>query len=257
MSPSRSRRRLIAANWKLQLGPKAAAAHATAIRDRLLAVEDVDLAVFPTAMSVPAVVEVLKGSNLRVGAQWASAHAEGAYTGANSPAIAREIGCGWVLCGHSEVRGDFGETDARVHGALRGALKHGLLPMLCVGESVEERAAGKLREVLERQLDVAFGSLHADEAATVTVAYEPLWAIGTGVVATPDKAQEAHAVIRRWLLGRFPEFVAAQVRVLYGGSVKPSNIAGLLACPDVDGALVGGASLDVEAFCAIVDAARR
>lgn len=257
MSQARSRRRLIAGNWKLQLGPTAAAAHAAALRDRLLAVEDVDLAVFPTAMSIPAVVDALKRSNVRVGVQWASSHAEGAYTGANSPAIAREVGCGWVMCGHSEVRGDFGETDARVHGAIRAGLKHGLLPMLCVGESVEERAAGRLREVLERQLELAYGSLHADEAATVTIAYEPLWAIGTGVTATPDKAQEAHAVIRRWLLGRFPEFVAAQVRVLYGGSVKASNIAGLLACPDVDGALVGGASLDVDAFCAIVDAARR
>lgn len=256
MTGTKTRRRLIAGNWKLQLGPKSAAAHAVALRDRLLHVEDVDLALFPTAMSVAAVVEVTKSSNLRVGAQWASSHAEGAYTGANSPAIAREIGCGWLLCGHSEVRGDYGETDAKVHATLRGGLKHGLLPLLCVGESVDQRADGKVRAVLERQLELAYGSLQADEAATVTIAYEPMWAIGTGIVATPDKAQDAHLIIRRWLLARFPEFVAAQTRILYGGSVKPSNVAGLLACPDVDGALVGGASLDVDAFCAIVDAAR-
>lgn len=251
-----TRRPLIAGNWKLHLGPAAAAAHAVALRTRLLDVEDVDLAVFPTALSVPAVCRELAQTNVRVGVQQVHGETSGAHTGANAAVFARELGCGWALCGHSEVRQEQHATDDTIHASVRASLRGGLLPLLCVGETAAERDADQLQDVLERQLSGGLGSLHADEVATVTLAYEPVWAIGTGRVATDAQAQDAHARIRAWLAARYPAFVAAQVRVLYGGSVKASNAASLLACPDVDGALVGGASLDVDAFVGIVSAAR-
>lgn len=251
-----TRRPLIAGNWKLHLGPADATALATALRDRLDAIEDVDVAVFPTALSVPAVAGVLKDSRIGVGVQWAHAEPSGAYTGTNSATIARELGCGWLLAGHSEVRRDLAETDARVHASIRAGLNAGLLPMMCLGESLAQREAGELETVLSRQLEVGLGDLAPDEVVTCTLAYEPIWAIGTGVTASPEQAQEAHAFLRGWLRDRYPPFVADQIRILYGGSVKPHNAADLLAHPDVDGALVGGAALKADSFEGIVTAVR-
>ena len=249
-----SRRKLIAGNWKLHLGPRASAELAGALRERLDDVRDVDVAVFPTALSVPAVVAALANSPIRVGVQAAHAEPKGAFTGCNSAEIAREVGCDWLLAGHSEVRRDLGETDARVGRSVQAGLRAGLLPMMCIGESLEERKAGQLASVLERQLAVGLDGLHADQVATCTLAYEPVWAIGTGVVATPEQAQEAHAFVRGWLKAHYPAYVAEQVRVLYGGSVTAANAATLLALPDVDGCLVGGASLKVAEFEGIVRA---
>ncbi|MCB9665477.1 MAG: triose-phosphate isomerase [Alphaproteobacteria bacterium] len=251
-----TRRPLLAGNWKLHLGPGAARSLAAAIAAKVGDVAEVDVAVFPTALAVPAVVEALRGSMIGVGLQWASPHAQGAYTGTNSSVLAREVGCSWLLAGHSEVRRDLAEDDARVRSSVLGGLDAGLLPMVCLGESLEERRADRVEDVITRQLAALYDGLPADRAAVLTLAYEPLWAIGTGETATPDQAQAVHALIRGWLADRFPAFVAAETRVLYGGSVKPSNAAELLAQPDIDGALVGGASLDAESFAAIVNAAR-
>jgi len=250
-----SRRPLVAGNWKLHLGPVEARAFATELRAALLDVDTVDLAVFPTALSVVPVAEVLADTAIHVGLQWATAHASGAYTGRNSATHARQAGCGRLLVGHSEVRRDLGVDDAQVATMARTGLQTGLLPVICVGETLQERDDGRVEEVLVRQVTGALQELEPDEAATCTLAYEPVWAIGTGRTARPEQAQHAHALLRGWLSQHFPPFVAAQVRILYGGSVKPGNAAELLCQPDIDGALVGGASLDAQAFRAIVAAA--
>jgi triosephosphate isomerase len=247
-----SRRTLIAGNWKLNLGPSAAGQHARALRQRLDHVEDVDVVVFPTALSVAATIGELDGTPIGVGVQWAHHEASGAYTGTNSATMAREAGCGWLLAGHSEARRDLGQDDGRVNQSVTQGLRAGLLPMMCLGESLEERQAGRLEAVLERQLRLGLAALTPDEVVTCTVAYEPIWAIGTGVSATPAQAQDAHAFIRGWLQRNFPAFVAEQTRILYGGSVKPTNAAELLAHPDIDGALIGGASLKADIFAQIV-----
>lgn len=249
-----NRRPLIAGNWKLHLAPPEATSLAQACHAQLGSVPGVDLVVFPTALSVPGVVAALAASPIGVGIQWSHSAPSGAFTGANSPVIARAVGCGWMLAGHSEVRRDLGETDERVHASVQAGLAAGLLPMICIGESLAQREADQVEEVLAHQLQIALGDLHADQVVTCTLAYEPIWAIGTGVTASPDQAQQAHAFIRAWLQERYPAFVAQQIRVLYGGSVKPSNARELLSQPDIDGALVGGASLDVDSFAGIVRA---
>jgi triosephosphate isomerase len=249
------RRPIVAGNWKLHLGPSSATALARALREAFLAGTAAEVVVFPTAMSVPAVVAALADTEIGVGVQWAGPADAGAHTGHNSPAIAREVGCGWMLVGHSEARQHLDATDARVGARVQAALAAGLLPMVCVGESLDERDAGMLHTVLERQVDAAFDGLAADQVATCTLAYEPVWAIGTGRTASPEAAQEVHAFLRAWLRRRYPAFVADGMRILYGGSVKPSNAAELLAQPDIDGALVGGAALDAASFEAIVRAA--
>jgi triosephosphate isomerase len=251
-----ARRKLIAGNWKLYLGPHAAAEQAAKVHAGSLGWDDIDLVLFPTALSIPAVRAALRESTVAVGLQWAHAEPNGAFTGTNSATIARELGCAWLLAGHSEVRRDLGETDERVNASVRAGLAAGLLPMICVGETLAERQAGALESVLERQLRVALSGLTPDQVATCALAYEPVWAIGTGLTASPAQAQEAHAFIRGWLRAHAPAFVADQVRVLYGGSVKPSNAAELLALPDVDGLLIGGASLKSDDLLAIAAAAR-
>jgi triosephosphate isomerase len=250
-----SRRKLVAGNWKLNLGPAAARAHALALREALGSVDAVELAVFPSAISLSAVTEVLRESPIAVGVQRVHGSASGAHTGSDGASMARELGCDWALAGHSECRQELGDTDERVNQQVHQARSAGLLPLLCIGESLHEREAGQLEAVLSRQLQLGLAELHADEVASCTLAYEPIWAIGTGVTATPEQAQQAHAFVRGWLRERYPAYVAAQTRVLYGGSVTGANAAELLSHPDVDGALVGGASLKLGAFVEIVRAA--
>jgi triosephosphate isomerase (TIM) len=245
---------LIAGNWKLHLAPSAAASFAATLRTALASRGDVDVAVFPTALAVTAVVEALDGSGVTVGIQEIHDQDSGAYTGTNSASMARSAGCVWALIGHSERRQLFGETDDAVGRKVRAALDAGLLPMVCVGETLDQRDAGQALQVVTRQLAVALGTLRPDEAVTVTIAYEPVWAIGTGRTASPEQAQEMHEALRAWVRDRYPPFVADQVRILYGGSVKASNAAELVSQPDIDGALVGGASLDADGFAAIVTA---
>lgn len=246
---------LIAGNWKLNLGPAAARALAVQLVPALAQRGDTEVAVFPTALSVSAVTTALEGSGITVGVQEIHDAPSGAFTGTNSAEFAREAGCAWALIGHSERRQLFGETDAGVGSKVRTALGAGLLPMVCMGETLEDRDAGRVQAVVTRQLAGALGTLGPDQVATLTLAYEPVWAIGTGRTASPQQAQDVHMMIRAWLRDRYPAFVADQVRVLYGGSVKPANAAELLSQPDIDGALVGGASLKPDSFSAIVAAA--
>lgn len=249
-----SRRPFIAGNWKLNLGPTDAAALAAELVPALANRGDIDVALFPTAISLVPVLHALEGSGIEAGPQEIDAQTSGAYTGQNSATMAREAGCTRVLIGHSERRQHYGETDAGVRAKVGTALAAGLLPIVCVGETLEERRAGKVEDVVFRQTAAAFEGLTADQAATLTLAYEPVWAIGTGETASPAQAQEVHAALRGWLRSHYPSFVADQVRIQYGGSVKPSNAAELLSCPDIDGALVGGASLKVDSFAGIIAA---
>jgi triosephosphate isomerase len=244
----------IAGNWKLNHGPAAAAELAEGLRDALADRGDTTVAVFPPALSIPSVLPILDGTGIHVGIQEIHHAASGAYTGTNSAQMARELGCSYALIGHSERRQLFGETDAGVRAKIDAARDAGLLPMVCLGETLDQREAGKVDDVVFGQLAAAFEGIEADVAATITVAYEPVWAIGTGKTATPEQAQEVHAKLRGWLADHYPAFVAEQTRILYGGSVKPANAAELLACPDIDGALVGGASLKAESFAGIVSA---
>jgi triosephosphate isomerase len=230
---------LIAGNWKMHKGPEEAAAFCRSLRDRLEWVDGVDVAVCPPFVSLGAAVQALAGTDIAVAAQNVHWEVEGAYTGEVSAPMLFELGVYGAIVGHSERRQLFGETDEGVARRAAAALEAGLWVIACVGETEEERESGDTEAVLSRQLSVL------EEHDQIVVAYEPVWAIGTGKTATPQQAQEAHAFIR----GRL------DVPILYGGSVKPENAAALLAQPDVDGALVGGASLDVESFAAICRAA--
>ena len=230
---------LIAGNWKMHKGPEEAAAFCRALRDQLEWVDGVDVAVCPPFPSLSAAVQALAGTDIAVAAQNVHWEVEGAFTGEVSAPMLFELGVYGAIVGHSERRQFFGETDEGVGRRAAAALEAGLWVIACVGETEDERERGDTEAVLSRQLSVL------EEHERLVVAYEPVWAIGTGKTATPEQAQEAHALIR----GRL------DVPILYGGSVKPENAAELLAQPDVDGALVGGASLDVESFAAICQAA--
>jgi triosephosphate isomerase (TIM) len=231
---------LIAGNWKMYKGASEAADFCVALRERELP-GGVDVVVAPPYVSLAVAVQVLAGTDVAVAAQNVHWEKEGAFTGEVSPAMLRELGVYGAIVGHSERRQYFGETDEGVARRARAALEAGLSVIACVGETEAERDAGETEAVLRRQVSV----LESDEQ--LVVAYEPVWAIGTGKTATPELAQEAHAFVKSLL----------DVPVLYGGSVKPENAAELLAQPDVDGALVGGASLDVDSFVAICLAASR
>ena len=251
------RRPFIAGNWKMNLGPAAADTLARALRAALVDTVQVDVAVAPPAISIPAVVARLKHSPVFVAGQNLHPKVSGAHTGCISGPMFREAGCEYVIVGHSERRRDNAESDELVGDKTRAALAAGLLPIVCVGETLDQRDQGEATEVVSRQLAAAFDGLSPDQAATITIAYEPVWAIGTGRAATPDMAQDMHATIRAWLRKTYPSFVADSVRIQYGGSVKPGNARALLQQPDIDGALVGGASLSADSFVAIIDAATR
>ncbi len=214
-----------------------------------------EVVVFPPALSVPTAVEAAAGTSIRVGGQnifWA---AEGAYTGEISAQMLRAAGASWVLVGHSERRHQVcHETDAEVLKKAQAALTAGLTPIICMGERLEEHKAGKAHEVLVRQFAGGVAGLTEEQFANIVIAYEPVWAIGTGQVATPHIASEAHKLIRSEAQKRFGEEASKQVRILYGGSVKPDNIEGLMRESEIDGTLVGGASLDPESFLRIVQA---
>jgi triosephosphate isomerase len=208
--------------------------------------------VFPPATALPAVAQAMRGTAVKVGGQNMHFAREGAFTGEVSPLMLKDAGCTHVLVGHSERRHVFGEDDELVAKKTRAAADGGLIPVVCVGETLPEREAGRTLDVVERQLERALRQLSADEVGRLAVAYETVWAIGTGRVATPEQAQEVHAFIRKRIAITHGDPVAAAVRILYGGSVKPDNIAGLMALADVDGVLVGGASLAADSFLKIV-----
>jgi len=250
------RRKFVMGNWKMHKGPAEADTLADTLK-RALAGRDaaVDVGVAPPVLSLPAVVARLKYTGILVAAQNLHAEIQGAYTGEVSGEMLRGAGVAYCLVGHSERRQLFGETDAMVEKKVHACFRSGLLPILCVGETLAEREAGKEREVVIRQLQAALGKLQADQLPSVTLAYEPVWAIGTGKTASPLQAQEMHATIRGWLEETYPAFVARSTRIQYGGSVKGSNAAELMKMPDIDGALVGGAALNPDEFLQIVAAA--
>ncbi len=250
-----ARRRLVAGNWKMNHGPRAGDNLARELKARLSGQTRVDVAVFPPSITLPAVTARLQHSGVQVGGQDLHPEVSGAFTSAISGEMIRELGCQMVLCGHSERRALFGDDDALVNRKVHAALRSGLVPVLCIGETLQQREAGQVEAVIASQLEGGLAGLQPDQVAAVILAYEPVWAIGTGVTASPGQAQEAHAFVRRWIAERTPPYVAEQLRILYGGSVKPGNAATLFSQPDIDGGLVGGASLKAESFTAIVDAA--
>lgn len=250
------RRPIIAGNWKMsKTGPEGAALAvgvAKAIGD--IAGRRADVVLCPPFTALQAVAGALAGSAVKLGAQNVHWEKEGPYTGEVSPAMLRAIGCAYAIVGHSERRQYFGETDEGVNKRTRAAVGFGLTPIVCVGERLEERKAGRTGEVVTRQVRAALAGLTPEEVRQLVMAYEPVWAIGTGVAATAGDAQEVAGLIRKLLAETAGGDAAAQVRIQYGGSVKPENIADFMALPDVDGALVGGASLKADSFAAIVTA---
>jgi triosephosphate isomerase (TIM) len=246
---------LVAGNWKMFKLRAEAAAFCDELLPLVDELDEVDLAICPPFTALDIVAERLADAGIGVWGQNAHDAPEGAFTGETSCAMLTDAGATGVLLGHSERRALFGETDEALARKLAAALAHGLEPVLCIGESEAERDGGATEARLGSQLAGALAALAASQVLQVTIAYEPVWAIGTGRTATPEIAQETHAFIRGALAERYGEECAAAVRILYGGSVKPDNAAGLLAQADVDGALVGGASLDPQGFAAIARAA--
>jgi triosephosphate isomerase len=250
-----ARRKLIAANWKMYKTIRESEAFVGAIRPALSRLGGCDLLIFPPFFSVPRVSQLLAGTGVSAGAQDLSWEDEGAFTGEISGAMIRDTGATHVLVGHSERRHVMGEGNDVVSRKLRAALRAGLTPVLCVGERIEHRAANREQVYVREQLETALAGLPATDVGRVVVAYEPVWAIGTGRTATPADAVAMHAFVRTWILEAFDADVAERLRILYGGSVKPENASGLLAEAEIDGGLVGGASLDPGSFLAIAGAA--
>ena len=246
----------IAGNWKMFKTVQEAVFFVKELKSAVRDVTGVEIVVGPTFTALHAVAEALRNSNIRVAAQDLYWEREGAFTGEVSPAMVKEAGAEYAIIGHSERRRLFGETDAIVNRKVIAAIAADLSPIVCIGETLEEREAGETLNVLDRQVKDGLDRLAAEHVADLVIAYEPVWAIGTGRTATSAQAGEAHAHIRKRLRQWFGADAADRCHVIYGGSVKPDNIGELSAEPDVDGALVGGASLDVRSFTAIVTGSR-
>jgi triosephosphate isomerase (TIM) len=242
----------MAANWKMFKTPADTESFFAAFLPMVADASGVDIAVCAPFVNLPAAVAAVAGSKVAIGGQnlyWAK---EGAFTGEISGPMLKAVGCQWVIVGHSERRQYFGETDATVLQRTQAGIAAGLQVILCVGEMLAEREAGQTEAVLHKQFDGGIAGLSAEELSQIVIAYEPVWAIGTGKTATPEMAAEAHAVIRGLVAAKFGAEAAAAVRILYGGSVKPENVSSLMAQDGIDGALVGGASLDPASFTKIV-----
>lgn len=246
------RKPFIAGNWKMNLTRGEASDLVEGLLTALANVRDVDVAVCPPFTALDSVSRLVANTNIALGAQDCYWEDKGAYTGEVSPPMLKDIGCRYCIVGHSERRQYFGETNETVRKKILALYKHDILPIVCIGETLKERESGRTAEVVLGQLRECLQNLPPDRLATTTIAYEPVWAIGTGKTATPEQAQEVHGMIRAELGEMYGEELAQRVRIQYGGSVKPDNIKALMAEPDVDGALVGGASLKVDSFSAIV-----
>jgi len=246
------RRPFIAGNWKMTQNRASAVALAEGVAKAAAKIEGVDMAVCPPSCYLDAVGRAIAGSKVALGAQNMYHEKDGAFTGELSAAMLRDLGCTYVILGHSERRHILGETDAAINKKVHAALSAGLIPILCVGELLAEREAGQTMAVIRRQFDGSLAGLSAEQIKTVVIAYEPVWAIGTGKVATPQQAEEVHLALRKIVAERYNGAIADVVRMQYGGSVKPDNAAELLKQPNIDGALVGGASLKVDQFMGII-----
>ena len=246
------RKALIAANWKMYKTPAEAKAFVDAFLPLVAGHDRDEIALFPSPVLLPAVIEAAMGSKVAVGAQNIYFAEEGAFTGETSIGQLKAIGGTHTLIGHSERRQYFGETDEIVNKKLHAALKQGIVPVVCIGEVLQEREAGKTEQVLKTQVTGAFAGVTPEMAKPIVIAYEPVWAIGTGKTATPEMAVEAHKIVRAEVAKLLGQEVANAMRILYGGSVKPDNATALISQEEIDGALVGGASLKPDSFAAIV-----
>lgn len=245
------RRPLIAGNWKMYKTPKQAKELAQQLKTDLADVKDVDIAICPPFTALPVVAEAIKGSNIELGAQNMHYETKGAFTGEISPEFILELGCKYVILGHSERRQYFNETDELINKKLMTALKMNISPIFCIGEKLSERESGKTFDIIKSQLNNGLAGIK-EGIDKIIIAYEPIWAIGTGKTATPKQAAEVHEYIRDWLKKNCSLKVAEEKRILYGGSVKPDNIDELMAEKELDGALVGGASLEAQSFIRLV-----
>ena len=253
------RKKLIAGNWKMNLTANEARAVIAALRkdiDRDAAVlsKDREVMVAPVSIAIPAVAQALAGSSIALGAQNLHFEDKGAFTGEVSAPMLKQFGVTYAIIGHSERRHVFGEDDTLINKKVGAAIRHGLVPILCIGETLDEHSAGKTLDVVVHQAQAGFAGVSKESAAKVAVAYEPVWAIGTGKTATPEHAQMVQGSIREVLSDLWERETADKIRILYGGSVTPENVDSLLAKPDIDGALVGGASLKADSFARIVRA---
>jgi triosephosphate isomerase len=245
---------LVAGNWKMNGNTAANAELVAGILAGAPATDTVRLLVCPPFAYLAAVASALEGSSVALGAQTVSEHEAGAYTGETAPAMLRELGCEYVIVGHSERRALYAESSQVVADKFAAALSAGLKPILCVGESLAERESGRTEAVIDEQLSAVLALVGIDAFSTAVIAYEPVWAIGTGMTASPEQAQDVHAFIRNEL-ARHSSDIAGAIQILYGGSVKGDNAAGLFTMPDIDGGLIGGASLKAADFLAIANAA--
>jgi triosephosphate isomerase len=248
------RKPVIAGNWKMYKLIGDAVATVTALKPLVANANHCEVVIAPPYTAIKSVADRLEGSNLKVAAQDVSTETKhGAHTGEVCGDMLKDAGCAHVIVGHSERRSIYGDTDEAVNRKLRAALHFNLSPIVCIGETLAERDAGKEEEVVALQLARSLAELTANDLIRIIVAYEPVWAIGTGRTATPEQAQQMHAFIRQWIVQKFDRSTAEGLRVLYGGSVKPENISDLMRQADIDGALVGGASLEAESFARIVN----
>lgn len=251
------RKPFIAGNWKMNTDSQSSVALAGGVASQIgqVAGEKVDVAVCPPFVYIKAVANAVGASNIAVGAQNVYFKDKGAFTGEISCSMLKDIGCTYAIIGHSERRHVIGETNELINKKVKAALGSGLLPILCVGELLEERQAEKTADIVTEQINAGFEGLNAEQVSAVTIAYEPVWAIGTGLTATPNQAQEVHKIIRDLLAEKFGSEIAEKIRIQYGGSAKPSNTVELMAQEDVDGLLVGGAALKVEDFVEMIEKA--
>ena len=251
------RRPFIAGNWKMNLTHAECAALAAGVAAGVDDQANCDVAICPPFVYLEAVLAAVESSSVKVGAQNLYPEPSGAFTGEISAPMLSDLGLAYVILGHSERRHILGETDGQVFSKVQAALASGLSPIVCVGETLEQREAGQTNEVVSSQFQGSMADLSEEDFAQVTIAYEPVWAIGTGKVATPEQAEEVHSNLRNVIESRYNTSIAAAVRIQYGGSVKPDNVAELMGQENIDGALVGGASLSPESFLGIVQGAVR
>lgn len=251
------RRLFIAGNWKMNNGPGATKELLSNLKSELPEIPgEVDVLACPPYVSIPAAVKAVADYDVDIGAQDLHFEDDGAFTGEISSNMIKEVGCTYVIVGHSERREFFGDTDITVNKKILKALDEGLMPIVCVGESIEQRKSGQHVDIVKKQVESALVSVEEEQAEEITIAYEPIWAIGTGETASPDQAQEMHKEIRTILANVFDEDTAESIRILYGGSMKPHNAEELLSQTDVDGGLIGGASLKADSFSSIITTAK-
>ncbi|MDR2772844.1 MAG: triose-phosphate isomerase [Elusimicrobiota bacterium] len=245
------RKPIMAGNWKMNKTISEAVDFCKTLKKSVEGVSDVEILICPAFTALAAAYNEVKGSNINVGAQNLFWESKGAFTGEVSPLMIKDSGCSYVLVGHSERRQFFGETDSSVNKKTKAAFAAGLIPVVCIGETLAQRENNETLKVIETQIKGGLANLTPQEADTVVIAYEPVWAIGTGKTATPEQAQGVHAFARK-IYAQIYQDAADKVRILYGGSVKPDNVSALMQKPDIDGGLVGGASLEADSFAKLV-----